>query len=173
MIMSIEFLKEELNKLSLDILEPLFNEILAIKKNELQERKKYYTNINSLYNILLEINQLSVQYKKTLSLFEILKCSDGECDFNSNELVDNLTVEQISKSSYLRRLARKRTSAIHYYTDDYRSELDKYYQKYGRKICGLQYINVIRNSLIAREIVDESVSGRDILNDIFYFYGVR
>ena len=170
--MSVELLKAELNKLPLDVLEPLFKEILISKKIEVQEKQMYYTNFKRLHYILFKIHQSSERYKKALSLFEVIGSQTDEFIFDSGDVVDNLTVGQILNSPYMyRRIQLKQNSTN--LESGYQSELNKYYRKFGDKICNSQYIKVIRNSLIARDIIPESKNEKDIHEDIFRLYGVR
>ncbi|MEG1621387.1 MAG: hypothetical protein RR322_05675 [Oscillospiraceae bacterium] len=54
----------------------------------------------------------------------------------------------------------------------YQKEIVKYFERYGEKVCLSQYIRVIRNSLIAKEIIRPNITQEAILDEIHKLFGV-
>lgn len=169
--MDTDDLKIELLKLPLEVLEPLFDEILLIKEKELREKRMYYANIQKLQDIFGGILGLAEHYQKVISIFDVIGCETENFVFDSKKLINNLTVRQIIESDFVKRLPRRRTFFLKGLSP-YQQELVRYFERYGEKICSSQYIRVIRNSLIVKEIIRPNITQEAILDEIHKLFGV-
>lgn len=191
--MQMEHLREELLKLPLEQLQPLFDEILTQKNKELKERQQYENKIKKLLKTLSSLCVAAESQKNKWSLFNLIGCDINEISIPS--IVDQLTVSQLIsslKTSYSNRkaipieetkefqtelrIAASRIGASAYTPKNqrilkdrmerYYSELNRYYLKFGRRISEPQFFKVIVNGLKAKEIIPLSKNQNDIMNDI-------
>lgn len=131
----------------------------------------YYANIQKLQDILDGILGVAEHYQKVISIFDVIGCETENFVFDSKKLINNLTVRQILESDFVKQLPRGRTFFLKNLSP-YQQELVRYFERYGEKICLPQYIRVIRNSLIAKEIIHPNITQETIFDEIHKLFGV-
>ena len=197
--MQIEPLKEELRKLPLDTLQSLFDEIITQKKIEQRERQRYHECMVKFHSLLSNLCYVAERQKKRLALFDAIGCEvDGKY---VSSVVDQMTVAQLLHSKSIAHSQRQsrpieetsefqkelkafysRAGAKAYEMNNqvavkrrlerYYEELQKYYGKFGKRVCEPKFFNVIFNGLVAKELVPYSKGKNDILSDLQWLANV-
>ena len=191
--MQLEHLRAELCSFSLEQLQPFFEEITEQKKKEQKEKIQYEKNINMLLKLLKSVCLVAEHKKKQWALFNLIGCETEELCINA--VVDHLSVAQLLESINISYSLSKRTpieetreyqkeleiaslriGAIAYTPENqkilkdrlerYYAELDRYYQKFGKRISEPQFFKIIVNGLKIKDIVPISKNQNDIMNDI-------
>lgn len=191
--MQLEHLRNELCNFPLEMLQPFFEDIINQKKKEQQEKEQFENNISKLLKLLKNICFVADHKKRQWMLFDFIGCETEELCLSS--VLEQLSIAQLLESINISYALNKkipieetreyqieldtanlRMGAIAYTPENqkilkdrlerYYAELDRYYQKFGRRISEPQFFKIIVNGLKIKDIVPISKNQNDIMNDI-------
>lgn len=175
---SLEDLTQAVQVFSLEALESFANKAIGEKRRTETERKMIDSARRSLVTALVNIQRRAQQCQKRLALFSIIQDDNEEIPFDVSRLIANLTVKEIceldiwskcSESTNKTKPATYNSRTVkpnHDLTQEYWSELRKYYSKFGDKLVTPSGIRVLRNSLLTKKIISSQVDESWILRDL-------